>query len=294
MTTTGKPRSDAASVKAAARTLELLEVFAAERRTLSLSQLAKLLNMPVSSCHQLVGTLEARGYLYAVGRRKEIYPTGKIVGIARAIVAHDPWIGHAAPLLQRLRNQTHETVLLGKRQARHVIYLAVEEGTEAIRFTASVGERKPLHISALGKALLADLDAGIRDDLLGELEQRYRKTPLALNVKEWRRDMKLGSERGWQVQQGGREFDVMAIAVGFDVSGETFAIGIAGPLLRIVRSKNELAAALLESRASIGAMRETVPARDVYSGVRNKNIQQAGDVIDKNLLGIVAKKLKRG
>jgi IclR family transcriptional regulator, acetate operon repressor len=256
MARTGKPRSDAASVKAAARTLEVLEAFAAERRTLSLSQLAKLLNMPVSSCHQLVGTLEARGYLYTVGRRKEIYPTGKILGIARAIVAHDPWIGRATPLLQRLRNRTRETVLLGKRQDRHVIYLAVEEGTEAIRFTASVGDRKPLHMSSLGRALLASLDGPARDDLIRELDNRYRTTPLAFDVAEVARELEIGSERGWQIQQGGREFDVMALAVSFEVGGEMFAVGIAGPLQRIAQSKDGLAAALLETRAAIGAMPE--------------------------------------
>ena len=50
-----------AGVKGAMRTLDLLEAFGREGRALKLTQLARLLGVPVSSCHQLVGTLEARG-----------------------------------------------------------------------------------------------------------------------------------------------------------------------------------------------------------------------------------------
>lgn len=255
MTTTAakdvKTKPEPASVKAAARTFDLLEAFAVERRALSLSQLAKLLNVPVSSCHQLVGTLEARGYLYTVGRRRQIYPTGKILGIARAIVAHDPWMIHAVPQLQELRTQTRETVLLGKRQGRHVIYLMVEEGTEAIRFTASVGDRKPLHLSSLGMALLGSLGDHQRDELLAEMEERYRTTTFALNEATVTRELAIGRERGWYVLQGGREFDVMAIGISFEISGESFAIGVAGPLQRVVPAKGSFAAALLATRAAI-------------------------------------------
>ncbi len=257
MARTDTLKGDTGSVRGAARTLDLLEAFAAEGRTLSLSQLAKLLEMPVSSCHQLVGTLEARGYLYTIGRRKEIYPSGKILGIARAIVSNDPWMTRAVPQLQRLRTCTRETVLLGKRQDRYVIYLAVEEGTEAIRFTATLGDRKPLHVSVLGRALLGGLDAPLRDSLLRDLDNRYRATPLALDMAEVVRDLEIGNERGWHVHQGGREFDVMAIGVSFEISGETFAIGIAGPLPRIAQAKDRLAAALLETQAIISGMPET-------------------------------------
>ena len=51
------------TVPAAARTLDIFEVFARERRPLSVSGLAKATNMPLSSCHGLIKTLEARGYL---------------------------------------------------------------------------------------------------------------------------------------------------------------------------------------------------------------------------------------
>ena len=52
------------SVKTAERMLDLIELFALERRPLSLSNIAERLQMPNSSTHALVNTLLGRGYLY--------------------------------------------------------------------------------------------------------------------------------------------------------------------------------------------------------------------------------------
>ena len=57
------------NVKTAGRTLDLFEAFARERKPLSLSQLARAIGAPVSSCFGIVRTLEARGYLYEVKAR---------------------------------------------------------------------------------------------------------------------------------------------------------------------------------------------------------------------------------
>jgi DNA-binding IclR family transcriptional regulator len=56
-------------VKLVARTLDLFEVFAAEQRPLALNQLARLLDVPMSSCLALIRTLVGRGYLIEVRKR---------------------------------------------------------------------------------------------------------------------------------------------------------------------------------------------------------------------------------
>jgi DNA-binding IclR family transcriptional regulator len=254
-------------VKGAMRTLDLFEAFGREGRALSLSQLAKLLDVPVSSCHQLVGTLEARGYLYSVGRRKEIYPSGKLLGVARALVAHDTWLRSAGPYLQKLRDITRETVILGKRQGHRVIYLAIEESNEPVRFTAQVGDRKPLHVSAIGRALLAELDGLALRDTLNVLADRYAKSVPDFNQKEFAAELVLMRKRGWYSQRGGSEVDVMAISTSFAVADDMFAISVAGPCVRIARSESSLVSKLLGIRDAIQTMLED---RSKLSGQMNE------------------------
>jgi IclR family acetate operon transcriptional repressor len=200
--------------------------------------------------------------LPSISRRREIYPTGKILGVARALVAHDPWLRSATPYLQQLRDRTRETVILGKRQGHRTIYLALEESPEPVRFTARVGDRKPLHISAIGRAVLAELDALTLKDILRVLAERYPQP--AFDEKEFVADLVRSRKRGWFAQRGGRDVDVMALSTSFPVADETFAISVAGPRVRIIRSQMKIVSDLIDIRDAITAMLEdrgTLPER---------------------------------
>ncbi|WP_413774155.1 helix-turn-helix domain-containing protein [Entomomonas sp. E2T0] len=60
------------TVKLVAIRLDLVEVFATQQRPLFLSELAKFMDIPVSSCLGLVHTLLNRDYLYEVLSSYEI------------------------------------------------------------------------------------------------------------------------------------------------------------------------------------------------------------------------------
>lgn len=92
--------------RSADRTLAILEAFEELRRPLTLRELGEYCDIPVSTCHALVHTLLARGYLYQTGRRKDLYPTRRLLSLASTIVAHDPFLERMAPMLEQLRADT--------------------------------------------------------------------------------------------------------------------------------------------------------------------------------------------
>ena len=57
---------------------------------MALSELARALEMAPSTCFNLVRTFEARGFLYATGQRRALYPTKRMLILARDIAQHDP------------------------------------------------------------------------------------------------------------------------------------------------------------------------------------------------------------
>ncbi|MGE0803410.1 MAG: IclR family transcriptional regulator [Lautropia sp.] len=222
-----------ADVPAAARTLAIFETFGAERRPLSLSELARLADIPVSSCHSLMRTLERRGFLHFLSAR-EAYPTRKMLDVATAINAHDPIALRLAPALAALRDETGETVILGSRQGNAALYLLVLESAQTVRYTARAGEHKPLHSSSIGKVLLAemapdDLDSWISNDPL------KRATPQTItSARQLKRDLEESRLRGWFVTRGENVTDVMAIAAPLHFGGITLGVAIAGPMHRMV------------------------------------------------------------
>jgi IclR family acetate operon transcriptional repressor len=66
-------------MKSAARTFDLFETFAKMQTPLSLSDLARQMKMPVSTCFNLVRTFESRGFLYSLGSRRGLYPTKRML-----------------------------------------------------------------------------------------------------------------------------------------------------------------------------------------------------------------------
>ena len=241
------------AVSAAGRTLDIFELFGLAREPLSLTELAKRISVPTSSCHAIVRTLQQRGYLYSVSRRKEIYPTKRLLDLAQAIVAHDPFLERIAPLLLRLRDETGETVIFGKRQRDAVLYLEVIEGAHTVRYTARPGEYKPLHSSAIGKAVLAQLDAAALQTWLAA-QRLPAVTPNTITKPQrLRADLQAGRKRGYFVTRGENVADVMAVAAGISINGDAFGIAVAGPLQRMSAELDRHAQALAKTRRAIVA-----------------------------------------
>jgi IclR family transcriptional regulator, acetate operon repressor len=216
-----------------ARTLDIFEIFGAAQQPLSLSEIARTIKVPVSSCHLLLRTLLDCGYLYSLGRRKLYYPTRRLYDVARSIAAHDALIEGLRPALTNLRDRSGETVILGKRQGDAVLYLEVLESAKTVRYTARAGEYKPLHSSAIGKALLAALAPEELDDWL-DSHALERVTPNTLATPaQLKANLQQGRKRGYYVTRGENVIDVMAVAAGLALDNEALGIAIAGPLHRM-------------------------------------------------------------
>lgn len=240
-------------VKTVVRTLDVFEAFATARRPLSLSELARAIRVPVASCFAIARTLERRGYLYALRSRRGFYPTKRLLDNARLIVAHDPLAERLAPVLADLRDATGETVIFGKRVEDRAVYLDVLEGPHTVRYAARIGDFKPLHSSAIGKALLGALGDAEGCSLLGRLELARVTSATITSRRALAADLAAGRARGWYVTRGENVADVMAVAAPVAINDEMFAIAVAGPLPRMTRHLDRHAAALVAARQTLEA-----------------------------------------
>mgnify|MGYP002819271032 CR=1 FL=1 len=245
-------------VKTAVRTVNLFEAFSRRKGPMTLTQIAEALSAPISSCHGLVRTLSARGYLYTSERNREIYPTKRLLEIANTIAAHDPVLESIVPELEALRDATDETVLLGRRQGDTILYLDVIEGGQTLRYSAGAGDIKPMHSSAIGKSFLGRLDSGERAALVARLPLDPR-TPNTITEREpLTDDLAKGATRGYFVTRGENVVDVMGMATTADVYGETFGVAVAGPLARMEAGEEALAGELLAAKARLEALGGTI------------------------------------
>jgi len=240
------------SVKAAARALDVIEAFARAGAPLSLSELATEIGAPLSSCHGIARTLQARGYLYALEKKRRLYPTRRLYDLAIGVARHDPLLERLRPALTALRDATGETVVLARREGDAAVYLDVLESPQTIRYATRPGERKPIHSSSLGKALLSLDDRAAFEDFLRR-SPLHPITPHTIVDGEalWRQ-LQESRKLGYITSRAENVADVTAIAMLMNIDGEILALASAGP---IARYEAKFADNLEALRATIDGLR---------------------------------------
>ena len=234
--------------------MELFEIFAKMRVPMTQSEIGRMLGAPSSSCFNLIRAMENRGYLYWVGKKKAVYPTRRIFDIASMIVEGEQIVRRVEPYLTRLRDATSETVIFGMRQGERVVYLAVVEGTQTIRYIAYAGDRKPLHSSSIGKVLLGCMAADELADTIAALSLDPITDRTITDGPALLAEIAQSVARGYACTQGENVPDVMAIARAVAIEGTQYAVAVAGPINRMNDHRDTHAAALIAACADLAAI----------------------------------------
>jgi IclR family acetate operon transcriptional repressor len=240
-------------VKSARRVLDILRFFADEKAPASLARISTALEFPKSSCLSLLETLAAEGYAYHVDG--QYYLTGRWLRDSRIIAEHDQLAARCRPVLERLHHEIRETMILAKLTRDSVVYLDVIEADHILRFSAHVGQHKPVHASASGRALLATLS----DDALARLArslkyQRYTDATPA-SAKALMSAVAEGKKRGWHINVGEHQPDTISIAAPVLLEGEALALVLGAPMSRVRNKVAKFGAALAQAGAGLSTGR---------------------------------------
>lgn len=180
--------------------MTLLEQVIMVRQPIGVSELARQLGLTKSNAHRYLQTFVALGYISASNGRYA--PTLKIWQQGSRVIARLDLKNTVRPIMQRLAQETMETVHLAISEAHEVVYIDKAEGVHSVRAFSEIGERAPAYCSATGKIFLAfhptALDETLRyslhrytsetiidpDELTAEVENVYQNG-IALNRGEW-------------------------------------------------------------------------------------------------------------
>ena len=237
-------------VPASARTMAVFDMFAMEKRDLSNSEIARLLNLPESSCSDLLHTLHEEGYLMRTARTRRFSPTGRLHQIALEIAHNDPLLRAGTEAADLLAEATGETSFVGRLDNGTVRAVAVQQGKHPLRYVLNVGERIALHTSAMGKALLGtqtpeEIARQLRLKPLRKITDSTVTDPYAIAA-----EVAESRLRGWYQthSEGGEGMD--ALAISGMLGKEPLAISLAGPPDRLAKNHDRY----LQALRKVGAM----------------------------------------
>ncbi len=217
------------------RAFRLLEILSDSLGGLGVSELARRTGWPKSSIHNILVTLAQDGFVAQDPESGRYRMTVKLFSISGSVVERIDIRVIAHPFLVELAEATGETVNLGIMDGAQAIYVDAITGPSAIRANTWPGKRLPIHRTALGKALVAELP----DDQLVAIVKETglkRSTP---NTHTKLRDLKLDLERirrlGYAVDDEEDQIGMRCVGVAIrDYRGlATAAISVTGLARRL-------------------------------------------------------------
>ncbi len=205
---------------AVTRAVGLLEELARTGRPMTLTDLARSLDLAKSTVANLCAALEDSHMIRRVDGR---WALGyKVVELGQGFLASTDLVEEFRRLSDTLPVASAETVLLAVLDDLDVVYLARHDGSQPIRLASDVGRRLPAVVTALGKAMLAGLPPQDLKERLGRIDELPMLTPRShRSMDALLRDLDATRERGYAVDDEQNTEGVTCVGVAVPSRGDT-------------------------------------------------------------------------
>lgn len=274
------------------RAFEVLELFEAQQKPLTLSEVVAHLKYPFSSCSILLRRMADLGYLKYEPNNRTYMPSSRTALLGNWVFQHLFVEAHLLSLIQRVHELTGETVMTGMRRENYCQYIHVIQSRFAVDYHLRPGTLRPIHASGLGLALLTTYS----DTEITKLVRWHNAQRANANHQIDQRDLLdvvgKGRKRGYiysrNIVAQGSGAIAMALPKRKD-SVEQFGIAVGGMVSRLDGKEDKIVAIL----------RECIQDYAVKSGygistlTGSAKAKAAGDDAPQNLSGAAPNRINR-
>ena len=220
-------------IRSFAKGMNVLELLS-DNEALTVTQVAKLMDINRASSHRFLSTLKELGYADKDDGSR-YYLTSKVIELGMKVLDRFEIRKIARPFLQELSAKFNETINLGYFNDKEILTIDKIDSKEILRMDAGIGGGEPAYCTSLGKAILAFLP----DQQLEEYFHAIELTPYTPNTVVSKAKLK---EEFMHIKENGYAIDDEELSVGlrcvgaplFNYSGQAlYAISISGPSIRM-------------------------------------------------------------
>jgi DNA-binding IclR family transcriptional regulator len=259
---------DSNLIQSLSRGLTALELVA--QHSLTPKALADELDVDRSTAYRILTTLAAHGFVERDPLSEQyIISSRKIFALSSTIGASSHWPSLATPWMKQLRTEIGEAVSLAVLQGDEVVYVNHLPSLEALTVGPLLGLRRPVYVSAVGKAITAFLPEVEREDLIHRLKLTPMTPKTITSRAALREELARVEELGYAVDDEETFIGVRCVAAPIhDSTNQVIAsLGISGPASRVTPERIHeiglrIRALADEFSLSLGARRERPISHD--------------------------------
>lgn len=238
-------------VQSLSRGLEIMTMLAEADRPIGATEVAQSLGVDKSTAFRLLSTLVRHGFAVQDEDTHRYRAGLRVVQLSRRILDRTELRVVAKPWVRRLQELTGESVHLAVFVGGNAVYIDKEDTGSSLNVRTEIGSLAPLHCSAIGKALIAEMPLEELQNAIPE-EAMTRYTPRTItSMRELVPHLESTRERGYAFDDEEYEPGVRCIAApvkGYRGHVET-AVGISGPSVRVTLERVPALAALVVETA---------------------------------------------
>ncbi len=215
------------------RALAVLDVLVAEPRGLGLSGVARRAGLSKATTFRLLGSLQRAG-LVIHDRPSSLYRPGmKLVRMATQILNGLNLRTVSHRYAEALARETGHAVLAGVIESGEVVYIDIVPGSYELRVHTDLGQRRAVHLSSIGKAVLAFLPPAEREAIVAACSFERHTEHTITDRQRFLAHLEEVRQRGWALVRDEDAIGASSLSAPvFDAADRVVgAIGISVPTL---------------------------------------------------------------
>lgn len=183
------------------RLFALLEVIASRDQLFSLQDLVNETGLPKPTLHRMLQQLEAERLLQRDGDGRRYATAARLRSFAENLLFNSIRHGAQHAVLRALVEEIGESCNLTGLSGSEVVYLDRVETQAPLRFYLRAGSRVPVHCSASGKLLLAQMTPNQRRRLLAHTPLQAYTANTLTNLGALEKEIKLIRRQGYALDR---------------------------------------------------------------------------------------------
>lgn len=232
------------TVQSVTRSLTILEVLSEFHEGLGITDIAQKVGLHKSTVYRLVSTLIQKEFVIQDKDTNKYKITFKLYELGNRRIKNMDILSASKAYSKKLMESVNEVVHLVVRDDHKIVYIDKVEANNTIRMASYIGNRSPMHCTAVGKAILAHLPENKVEEIWYKSKAKKLTANTITDLYRLTEELEKVRSRGFAVDDEENEEGVRCIGAPiFNRNAEVEgAISVSGPAIRMSEEKMETVA----------------------------------------------------